>query len=190
MNPETVYFKTESGMHEVKTRALGLRAELRRLLILVDGNASLSRLAVFVRGSEIAALIAELENQGLVTTGMSASFVPGQRMAAPGLAPTMPLASDGVASVAHSSPTAPVTYANLEPTTAQMQAVRRTAIRALIDLLGPDAEVLQVKIDRCKDAQELRVAITEIRQTLDRRLGPDTGQRFLDSVRAAAEETR
>jgi hypothetical protein len=169
LNPNTVYFKTEAGIAEVKARALGLRAELRRLLILVDGNTPLSRLAVFVRGSEIDFLIAELEIQELVTAGIVATATPISAAPAPG---------------------APAASANLEPTTAQLLAVRRAAIGTLHDLLGPDADVLALKIERCKDTQALRVAISEIRQALDRRLGTATGQRFLDAVRAAAEGTR
>lgn len=166
LNPNTVYFKTEAGMAEVKARALGLRAELRRLLILVDGASSIARLASFVRGSEIDFLIAELETQGLVTTGGTSS---NTQSPAGGPAP-----ADG----------------NMEPTAAQMLAVRRTAVRTLHDLLGPDADSLAVKVERCRDAQELRVAITDIRLTLDRQMGAATGQRFLDAVRTAAEGTR
>lgn len=169
LSPNTVYFKTEAGVAEVKARAMGLRAELRRLLILVDGNTPLSRLAIFVRGSEIDFLIAELEIQELVTTGISAT---------------------ATATPAAPAPAAPGVSANLEPTTAQLLAVRRAAIGTLHDLLGPDADMLAVKIERCKDTQALRVAIAEIRQTLDRQLGTASGQRFLDAVRAAAEGTR
>lgn len=169
LNPNTVYFKTEAGMAEVKARALGLRAELRRLLILVDGASSIARLASFVRGSEIDFLIAELETQGLVTTGGTSSATQS-----PAGAPAPAAPADG----------------NMEPTAAQMLAVRRTAVRTLHDLLGPDADSLAVKVERCRDAQELRVAITDIRLTLDRQMGAATGQRFLDAVRTAAEGTR
>ena len=196
LNPNTIYFKTEAGMEEVKARVLGLRAELRRLLILVDGSAPLSRLAIFVRGSEIDYLIAELEIQGLVTTGTGAfrGLPVSESIAAPVVA--SPAAPPVAISAVPPTPSVPVakpasaSYANLEPTTAQMLAVRLTAIRTLHDLLGPDADALAVKIDRCKDAQELRATITDIRQTLDRRMGTDTGQRFLDAVRTAAEGTR
>jgi hypothetical protein len=189
LNPNTVYFKTEAGVSEVKARVLGLRAELRRLLILVDGTAPLSRLAIFVRGSEIDYLIAELELQGLVTSGMGALTAIGESIVV--------RPSPTRASLPVSTPTAPVLdspspvpHANLEPTTGQMLAVRYTAINTLNELLGPDALSLAAKIEQCKDAQELRVAITDIRQTLDRQLGADTGQRFLDAVRTAAEGTR
>ena len=196
LNPNTVYFKTEAGVEEVKARALGLRAELRRLLILVDGKTPLNRLAVFVRGSEIDHMIAELEYQGLVTTRIGAPHAAGQPIAAPAIsAAAIPLATSLPQATAPPSSTpapavAPGAYANLEPTAAQMLAVRRTGVRTLHDLLGADADVLVVKIDRCKDAQELRVAITEIRQTLARQLGAHAGQSFLDAVRTAAEDTR
>jgi hypothetical protein len=172
LNPNTVYFKTEAGMGEVKARAMGLRAELRRLLILIDGNATVGRLAAFVRGSEVDFLIAELESLGLVTSGASSGNVAT------------------VTGVATPAPVAAPTDPSLEPTAAQMQAVRRAAIRSLHDTLGPDADTLAVKVERCKDAQELRVAITEIRLTLDRQVGIAAGQRFLDAVRSAAEGTR
>ena len=170
LNPNTVYFKTEAGMAEVKARALGLRAELRRLLILVDGNATLGRLAVFVRGSEIDFLIAELETQGLVTAG---SIAPS--------ATAEPLGPGAAGSA---------TGGYVEPTIGQILAVRQAAVRTLHDLLGPDADTQAAKIDRCKDSRELRVVVTEIRQTLDRQLGVASGQRFLDAVRSAAEATR
>ena len=63
-----VYNKTELGVGEVQVRSVGLRTELRRLLILVDGKTPVSRLAMFVRGAEITALIFELETQGLITS--------------------------------------------------------------------------------------------------------------------------
>lgn len=175
LNPNTVYFKTEAGMAEVKARALGLRAELRRLLILIDGAAPVGRLAVFVRGSEIDFLIAELESQGLITTGDAS------QVAATPVAPVAASAAGGSTVQNDNVP---------EPTHAQMLAVRVTAIRTLHELLGTEANPLVVQIERCREAQDLRVAITEIRQLLDRQLGVATGQRFLDAVRAAAEGTR
>lgn len=199
LNPNLIFFKTEAGVAEVKARVLGLRAELRRLLILVDGHATLSRLAVFVRGSEIDTLVAELELLGLVTSGAGGLAATGEAIVLPMArmsgSPAQPWQSPSAALAATLPPTADptipaATYANPEPTTAQMLAVRRAAVRSLHDLLGPDAAVLTVKIEQCKDAQELRAVITDIRQTLDRQVGSDSGQKFLDAVRAAADETR
>ena len=185
LNPNTVYFKTPAGIDEVKARVLGLRAELRRLLILVDGTAPLSRLAIFVRGSEIDYLITELEIQGLVTTHESARAGLGQPI-------NFDVTADRTSSLLASAAPALTrpAYTNPEPTKAQLLAVHRAAISALHDLLGPDADALAVKIERCNDSQALRATITDIRQTLDRQMGTDTGQRFLDAVRAAVEDNR
>ena len=180
IDPDTVYAKTEAGVAEVKSRLLSLRAELRRLLILIDGNAPLTRLAVFVRGSEIDLLIAELEALGLVSGGKR----PASTMLPPAAAVT------DVDAAGRTGVPAPATDGILEPTAAQMQAVRQTAISTLSDLLGTDADAQTVKIERCNTAQELRTAITEIRQALDRQLGLTSGQRFLKAVRSAAESTR
>ena len=188
LNANAIYRKTDAGVAEVQARVLGLRAELRRLLILIDGTATLSRLTAFVRGSEINFLIAELETQGLITSatiGQSMAMTPAAattRTAAAQTAPAAPVA----ATAAHSD-----TDGVLEPTAAQVLAVRRTAVRTLHDILGPEADALALKIKQCKSAQELRVTVTEVRQNLDRQMGVAVGQRFLDAVRgAAAEGTR
>ncbi len=170
MNPNTIYRKTDAGVAEVQLRALGLRAELRRLLILMDGVATIAKLAAFVRGSEVEHLIAELEVQGLVTTGMAIAPPPAVGTAVGAVAVT----ADGL----------------LEPTAAQLLAVRRTAISKLHEILGPGAAELSLKIERCKDANEMRAAVNEVRQVLDRQMGAASGQRFLEAVRGAAEGTR
>ncbi len=185
LNANAIFRKTEAGVAEVQARALGLRAELRRLLILIDGTSTLTRLATFVRGSEIDFLIAELEIQGLI-----APATVGQAMAiTPAAATTRPAAAQTATASPIAAPAAPSdTDGVLEPTAAQVLAVRRTAVRTLHDILGPEADALALKIDQCKSAQELRVTITEVRQNLDRQMGVAVGQRFLDAVRGAAAE--
>ena len=187
VNPKSVYRKTEAGVAEVQVRTLGLRSELRRLLILIDGTATLDRLAAFVRGSEIDFLVAELEYNGLVT---SAPIVPIVPTAPIGTGqPTINASAAGAANPPSHSANAGMEGV-LEPTAAQVLAVRRVAIHMLHEILGPDADSVAVKIERCKNSQEMRVAITEVRQMLDRQRGAVVGQRFLDAVRGAAEGTR
>ena len=180
-NLNAVYRKTDAGVAEVKDRTLGLRAELRRLLILMDGVASVERLSTFVRASEIEFLISELELYGLVTTGKG-------NTAPPSIA-SLPMMSIGTQANPPSSGPLPVEGIT-EPTSAQVQAVRRTAIATLNELLGSDGETLAVKIERCATSIEMRAAINEARQVLDRQLGLASGQRFIDAVRGAAESTR
>ena len=177
LTPNAVYRKTEAGAAEVQSRALGLRAELRRLLILTDGVATVARLAAFVRGSEIELLISELEVHGLVTS----EALDATRIAATPPAPSTGAPTSAIASSSDSL---------LEPTVAQMLAVRRTAIHTLHELLGPAADDLAVKFERSKTAGEMRVAVNEVRLVLDRQMGASVGQRFLDAVRSAAEGKR
>ena len=184
VNPKSVYRKTEAGIAEVQVRTLGLRAELRRLLILIDGTATLDRLAAFVRGSEIDFLVAELEYNGLVTSAPIVPIAPIGRGQA-----TIKASAAGAANPPSHSANAGMEGV-LEPTAAQVLAVRRVAIHMLHEILGPDADSVAVKIERCKNSQEMRVAITEVRQMLDRQRGAVVGQRFLDAVRGAAEGTR
>lgn len=191
LNPKSIYRKTEAGVAEVQARALGLRAELRRLLILIDGTATTERLAAFVRGSEIEFLLAELETQGLIvsatgapTVAIGAGIGKGAGAAAPAGAATDTPSSANPALNAVGRDGLP------EPTAAQVQAVRRAAIHTLHNILGPGADRLAIKIENCKDAQQMRVAINEVRQILDQQVGVAAGQRFLDTVRSAAEGTR
>ena len=184
MNPNTIYRKTDAGVDEVQSRALGLRAELRRLLILMDGTAPVAKLAAFVRGAEIDILIAELELRGLVITGTSTGISGFGPLAEAAFAPMSDITSASATNVAASGDSL------LEPTAAQMLAVRRTAVRTLHDLLGPAADNLSIKIERCTNANEMRAAVNEVRQVLDRQMGAVVGQRFLDAVRGAAEGTR
>jgi len=182
--PHTVYRKTEAGVAEIQSRALGLRAELRRLLILIDGTVTVAKLSAYVRGAEIETLIAELELRGLVVTGMSAGVSGFASPAEAALTLVTDITLPPSAKVAASADNL------LEPTAAQMLAVRRTAVSTLRDLLGPSADNLAIKIERCSNANEIRAAVNEARQLLDRQMGASVGQRFLDAVRSAAEGTR
>ena len=144
VNPKSVYRKTEAGIAEVQVRTLGLRAELRRLLILIDGTATLDRLAAFVRGSEIDFLVAELEYNGLVTSAPIAPIGRSQ--------PAVKASAAGAANPPSHSANAGIEGA-LEPTAAQVLAVRRVAIHMLHEILGPDADSMAVQIERCKNSQ-------------------------------------
>ena len=184
MNPNSIYRKTDAGVAEIQSRALGLRTELRRLLILTDGTATVAKLAAFVRAAEIESLVTELEQRGLVVTGTNAAASGFGSLAA---AEPPPLTDVKVTP----STNVPARTDNLlEPTAAQMLAVRRTAVSTLHAFLGRDAVNLVSKIERCSNANEMRAAVNEVRQALDRQMGASVGQRFLDAVRGAAEDTR
>ncbi len=61
-----VYAKTAAGIAEINQRKLGLSAPARRILIVIDGQRSLSSLPAFARAGELGAIIDELERHGLI----------------------------------------------------------------------------------------------------------------------------
>ncbi len=156
----TVFRKTELGNAEIATRKLGLRAELRRLLIMVDGRNNVTRLAAVARPGEAEALLYELLAAGVIEAGDGSSTPAAQ--------------------VSGSSDTSPA------PTPEQFKAARQAGVRHLNDTLGPAAESFALRLERAKDAQELRDAVTQVRASLERMNGAAEAQRFLDAVRAAA----
>jgi hypothetical protein len=158
LSPNTVFRKTPTGVSELSARKLPLRAELRRLLILVDGRSSVGKLATFVRMPEIDALVYELQSMGLIDS------------------------SDGSTVGAPAS-----TESAAEPSREQFLAARVAAVRAINDILGPSAETLALKLEKCENARELREQVTLVRQSLVRMMGENTGNRFLEAVRSAVK---
>jgi hypothetical protein len=174
LNPNTVYRKTDLGIAEIAGRKLGLRAELRRLLILIDGKNTVSRLATFVRDPEIESLLLELQAVGVIDAS------DGGSIALPGAA---------AATSVNAAPSAGTSTSDtaLLPTHEQFIAARTTSVRFVNELLGPSAETLALKLERARDARELREAVSQVKQSLERAMGEAVGQRFLEAVRSAVK---
>ena len=181
------YRKTEAGVSEVQKRLLGLRPVLRRLLILVDGKTPLARLSGLVQGTDINALVAELEVLGLVVAPNVVSVVAATN--ANDLAPFVAEGDDmpAGATAAAVAPVALMGVVSRPPATpAHLFAVRGAAVRELQRLLGVTTHELLDKLNQPGDSLALRAVISETHQTLDEQFGVETGQRFLDAVRGAA----
>lgn len=167
LNPNAVFRKTELGNAEIAGRKLGLRSELRRLLILVDGRNTVAKLAAFVRLPEIDHLLYELQAQGLIDAGVGA-------VAAPAVA-----ASSTVAATSGDQ--------TLVPSKEQFMAARSAAVHFVNDNLGPGGESLAIKLERTHNAQELRDTVAQVRVSIERAMGAATAQRFLDHVRMSVK---
>lgn len=69
MQPGVVLAKTEKGLHEIEHRGAALTAAARRVLILVDGQRSVSDLMhELAHHADVAALLDQLQQLGLVHT--------------------------------------------------------------------------------------------------------------------------
>jgi len=154
------YRKTDAGVQEVRNRALHLRPELRRLLILIDGRTPLARIEGLFPGYDVRVLMDELVSMGLALS-------PHAPPTATAPAPEVPRISDE-----------------------HLAAVRNAAIRELHDILGPPAASFAERIRRPADSVELRGVISQIQEALDLQYGFSTGQRFIAAVRASGERFR
>jgi hypothetical protein len=66
MSTSLIYAKTAQGAEEIRTRAAGLSATARRVLIMIDGKRDEDELRLVVRDGELDGVIATLLAQGLI----------------------------------------------------------------------------------------------------------------------------
>jgi hypothetical protein len=171
------YQKTTAGLNEIQSRQLGLRAELRRLLIMVDGKSPIAKFAPAFPAADVEALARELAALGLIADPQA------QPPAAAPAAPP-PMTAPAPSTTATPSHEPPAEFG--QPTPAQFMAARQAAVRFINDNLGPSGESLALRLERCKEPDELRAAVRDARASLERFLGASTGQRFMEYVRGAA----
>lgn len=135
----TIYSKTADGQHEIETRARRISPRARSTLILVDGKRTDTELGKLVQQAE--ETLQALLEQGLieVTATTSSRSAPKE---------------EGPASVPGPASAPSPALAMVE-----FEAVRRDAVRAINDLLGPEAETLALKIERATDELQLRAAL-------------------------------
>jgi hypothetical protein len=152
LGENVVFRKTESGTQEMGAPSGGLSPKLRRALILVDGARTVAELGALFRPGEIAAIVTELRDRGLVAPAGATPGAPAAdaaRDAAPGAIPER-----------------------------HFEEVRRRAMREISDRLGPNGDTLALKVERCRTPEELRVALREAETILASFLGADYGRSF------------
>ncbi len=211
LSPNAIFRKTDAGVAEVSARALGLRAAVRRVLIMADGRNTVAALSTTVRADEIESIIYELQALSLIDMagGMAvasdlratlavAADTPHAELSA--VTRTEPIAtasanlpiesnaapgavSDTKADAIQDADTAYVA----EPTIAQFVGARQAAVRALNDILGPRSDTFALRIEKCKTANELREQVTLIRQSLTNIVNEKAAARFVEAVREGAK---
>lgn len=152
----TIYRKTEKGQIEIETRVNRLVPRLRSALIMVDGKRTDDDLRKLISGDGEEALQTLLEMAYTEVAGVVAAAAPAPAPAP--AAPPIPTASP-----------------------AELRAFddrRRRAVRHLNDLMGPEAEVVAVRLEKCKNWDECRLALDIAMQVLSRARGASAGAEF------------
>jgi hypothetical protein len=161
----TLFRKTAKGQTEIETRAHRLTPRLRGLLILVDGKRDRAALAAMVP-QQLEELLQELSTQGFIEA------FEGAKSSAPASPPPPPPASPP-----------PPPPAALSPQ-AEFEKLRRDAVRALNDALGPAAETVAMRIEKARSMEELRPLLGQAAQAMNSMRGRAAAEAFAQKFSA------
>lgn len=164
MDRNAILVKTGKGAEEVKSRAYGLTARLRSVLIMVDGNSTVTDyVARFGAIPDIEKTLQMLLDQGYLESRAPVSPPP---------LPTAPAAA--------SAPPAP-------PET-RKEAVGQLS-RILLESMGPDADAFTGLIERAKTRVEFGEAVERCAHVLESlgTRGKARGQRFRELAKFVSE---
>lgn len=156
----TVYVKTADGLNEIETRARRISPRARSALILVDGKRT---------ASDIGKMIQQADEtlQSLLELGLIEAAAAPAEKAADKPAPASP---ESVRSPAP-APVAP-------PVVETVESQRRDAVRAVNDLLGPQAESLAIRLEAARNRDELRAALERAAEYIAIARGTQAAQQF------------
>ncbi len=136
----TIFRKTAKGLAEIDTRAHRLPPRSRSMLILVDGKRDVEDLKALVTVQAEECLQALSEQGFIEAVGETVRNAPAPAVAAP----------------------APPAYgASPAASVADVDGLRRAAVRALNDALGPGAETLAMRLERARTLEELRPLLAQ-----------------------------
>lgn len=172
MNNSDVVDKTERGASEIKSRALKLPQRLRTMLILVDGNVTVSQL--LLAGEKLSAppdFLELLLQQGLVV------LIPG---AGAPLTPSAPLAK--------ADTTFPKSTATLlvddASKTERFMAARKMMNDSAVDGLGLRSFFFTLKLERCYNREDLLGLMDEYMKAIKKGSGEAAAEVLEMRVRA------
>ena len=181
-----IYRKTAKGVSEIETRANKLAPRLRSALIMVDGKRTDDELRALILQQPVETVAWLLEN-GFIDVLMRETvphLPPGgpitvaTTVSAPPPPPVQRFASSGNAPLGSSTggPGAAGAAAALGPT---LDARRREGLRLLMEQLGPAGESVTVRIEKARNLDELRAALSAGAQALNNIRGRDAAVAFV-----------
>ena len=173
MDRNAVLVKTDKGTEEVKSRAYGLAARLRSVLIMVDGNSTVADYVTrFGAIPDIEGTLQMLLDQG---------YVEPRAVAAPAPAPAQQTAA--------ARPPSPQGGEQAPLPATQKEAVGELS-RVMLDSMGPDADVFTGMIERARTRVEFLDAVQRCARVLDSlgARGKARAVKFLERAQLVAEQ--
>lgn len=174
------YAKTEAGRQEIADRARRLPAQLRSILLVVDGqkdDAALQQIVAGLHAPEDA--LAQLQQMGLIRRGGEPSAPPAPAASASSAPPPASAATvaGAVHALAHPGD-APVSREAAQRYS-QLYEAMSEAVRQHLGLKG---YFMQLKIERCSDAAALEALLPEFTAALGKAKSPALAARWLQDT--------
>lgn len=167
-----IYRKTVKGVDEVNTRVHRLAPRARTALILVDGQRSAEDLAklIQVQASETLALLLE---QGFIEVAGAAVGSTARPATATAAVPA------GYPEAAGDSQ-----FSSTSAPQRNFTLVRREAVRRLNDLMGPEGEMLAIKMEATRDLATLRPLLVRARDLIAMTRGQKAAADYIAALSA------
>lgn len=187
MEKGAVYQKTDKGAQEIATRSFRLPARERSVLILVDGKRTGTEIiAQAMHFGDAEQFLAHLLNDGFIEPRGSAIGQTVDPDARPQSTVAQAIAAPPEALPGHDSgpPSAPVGAPDPAggDRMAAFMATKAFATRYFMDMLGPDADALTVKIEGAKTEGQLILLMEKCRDIVQQVKGRDRAERFWQRV--------
>lgn len=162
MYQHQIPLKTIKGLQEIETRSHQLPAELRRILIMVDGHSTVTEMTKkLVSFGNIEQLLTQLEHGNFITP-RPVSDPPSQKSQRPLGGSVAPGAESGSANPTHAE-------FNLEKAKGFIRYI-------LFGAMGPTAERRINRVEATNTAEELRLELDAIRDMLPKVLSKQEAQ--------------
>ena len=145
-----IYRKTTKGVTEIETRAHKLAPRVRNALILVDGKRNDAELAAMILQQAAETLLA-LAEQGFIE-----ALVP----------------------VTISNTTAPSPSPSPSEARTSTPTLRREAVRALTELVGPLGDIVAMRVERARSIDEWRAAVVLAVQIIGNTRGKEAANAY------------
>jgi hypothetical protein len=181
MDNREIYAKTEAGRDEIRTRALQLPGALRNVLLLIDGQRTLEQLKTLMAGGKAPPdAVEQLLSRGLVEL----------LVAAPAPPPPAPAPPPVVQPPAIAPVTPPPGVAAPEPMEAE-ETKRFNRLYTVMneitrDYLGLRSVFMQLKIEKCANAEELLALQDELGAQIAKAHSRAVAAELIARIQAAA----
>lgn len=150
------YRKTPKGVEEVQTRAHRLPPRARGALILVDGQRTDQELEKLIP-AQAADTLAALAEAGFIEVIDAGSHAAAAAPASPAPAPAR------------------------QP---DFKLVQREAVRRLVDLVGPSADDLAIRMEGARSLDQLRPLLVHARSLITNVRGPQPAADYISALSA------